>query len=187
MKSKQEIRRHIEAQRRALDPDWITTASTQIVRNVENLEEFKSAEIIALYMAIHGEVNIEALFATCWDSGKRTCIPVFNAEDKMYEMAEIKPATAFQTGHYGIREPIDPVLFPVQHIELMAVPGVAFDQKGQRLGRGGGYYDRLLNGFAGVSIAAAFDFQVLPVIPAMSHDQSVDLLVTETGAVRVFI
>ena len=177
--SKQQIRRAIEARRRALDPRWAEAASARIVRNFQTLEAFRSAETIALYMAIGGEVNLDLLFPECWKSGKRTCIPVFNPATKIYEMAEITRKTDYKTGHYGIREPVSPALCSMDKIELVAVPGVAFDQKGNRMGRGGGYYDRLLEGFYGVSAAVAFDFQILPAIPNESHDRPVDVLVTE--------
>ena len=183
--SKQQVRRDIEARRRALDPCWVEAASVLIIRNFQTLEVFQSAGTIALYMAIGGEVNLDSLFPECWKSGKRTCIPVFNTEAKLYEMAEITHETDYKTGHYGIREPISPTPFPMHEIDLVAVPGVAFDRKGRRLGRGGGYYDRLLAGFSGVSAALAFDFQILPAIPVDLHDRSVDALVTETKMINV--
>ena len=183
--SKQQVRREIEARRGALDSRWVEAASTRITRNLQTLEAFQSAGTIALYMAIDGEVNLDPLFPECWKSGKRTCIPVFNAAEKIYEMAEITPETDYKTGHYDIREPISPALFPMDKIDLVAVPGVAFDQKGHRLGRGGGYYDRLLAGFSGISVALAFDFQILPAVPVEQHDRPVDALVTETEIVNV--
>lgn len=183
--SKQQIRRDIEARRSALAPSWVEAASTRIIRNFQTLEAFQSAGTIALYMAIGGEVNLDSLFPECWKSGKRTCIPVFNAEAKIYELAEITHDTDFKTGHYGIREPVSPALCPMDEIDLVAVPGVAFDRKGRRLGRGGGYYDRLLTGYSGVSAALAFDFQILPAIPTEPHDRPVDALVTETKIINV--
>lgn len=185
MKSKQEIREQVEAQRRVLDPSWVEAASARIIRNFKTVEAFQSAGTIALYMAIGGEVNLDPLFPECWESGKRTCIPVFNAKTKLYEMAEITHETDFKTGHYGIREPASPTPCPMDEIDLVAVPGVAFDRKGRRLGHGGGYYDRLLAGFSRVSAGLAFDFQILPSIPIEPHDRPVDVLVTETKIVNV--
>lgn len=185
MISKQQIRREIEAERKVLDAQWVEDTSARIVENLRTLEAFQSSKTIALYMALAGEVKLDTLFPTCWKLGKRTCIPVFNAKAKIYEMAEITPETECFTGHYGIREPLSPALFPMDKIDLIAVPGVAFDRKGNRLGRGGGYYDRLLEGFSGISAAVAFDFQVLSEIPAERHDKPVNALVTETGIINV--
>jgi 5-formyltetrahydrofolate cyclo-ligase len=130
-------------------------------------------------------VNLDALFSKCWEGGKRTCIPVFNVASNIYEMAEVSTTTQYRIGHYGIREPIAPVLAPMSTVDLISVPGVAFDRHGHRLGRGGGYYDRLLEGFSGYSVAVAFDFQILPHIPSEAHDRPVDTLVTETEIVNV--
>ncbi len=183
--SKQQIRREIETQRKALDAQWLETASARVVETLLSMDVFQSAETVALYMAIAGEVNLDSLFQKCRELGKRTCIPVFNTKEKLYEMAEITLETECFTGHYGIREPLSPALFPMGNIDLVVVPGVAFDRKGNRLGRGGGYYDRLLEGFSGASSAVAFDFQVLPAIPLEQHDKPVDVLVTETEIMSV--
>ena len=102
-------------------------------------------------------------------------------------MAEITKETLMQTAHYGIQEPISPILIPSDLINVMAVPGVAFDRRGNRLGRGGGYYDRLLNNFCGYAVAVAFDFQVLPKIPYESHDIPVNEIVTETKLIKVLL
>lgn len=184
--TKQKIRREIEAGRRALDPVWMATASARIVESCQMLEVFGTAGMIALYKAIGGEVDLDPLFPACWSADKRTCIPIFNAKSKIYEMAEVTVETQYSTGHYGIREPLAPALLPMSQIDLIAVPGVAFDRKGNRLGRGGGYYDRLLDGFSGVAAAVAFDFQVLPKIPCEPHDRPVNWIVTETKIVDVY-
>lgn len=180
MSTKQQIRREIEAQRKALDFRWLEAASARVVENFQALEAFQPSETVALYMAIAGEVALGPLFSKCWKLGKRTCIPLFNAKAKIYEMAEVSAETEYRIGHYGIREPLSPALFPLDDIDLIAVPGVAFDREGNRLGRGGGYYDRLLEGLPGVSAAVAFDFQILPHIPCETHDKPVDALATET-------
>ena len=180
MKAKQDIRRDIAAERAALDPQWLESASARVVENVQALAAFKAAKTVALYMAMDGEVNLDALLPRCWELGKRTCIPVFNHTTKLYEMAEITPNTAYHTGHYGIREPDSPAPVTMDTIELIAVPGVAFDRNGNRLGRGGGYYDRLLEGFLGHTVAVAFDFQILPRIPTDGHDRPMHCIVTET-------
>ena len=178
--SKERIRKEIEAQRRALDFQWLEAASARIVERFQTQEAFQSSETVALYMAFAGEVELGPLFSNCWKLSKRTCIPLFNTKTKVYEMAEVSAATEYRIGHYGIREPLSPTLLPMDEIDLIAVPGVAFDRKGNRLGRGGGYYDRLLEGFSGVAAAVAFDFQILPNIPCEAHDKPVHALATET-------
>jgi len=181
---KERIRREIAKRRGGLEFQWMEASNGRIAENFQTLEAFQTSETVALYMAIGGEVDLEPLFSKCWKLGKRTCIPVFNAESKIYEMALVSAQTHYRTGHYGIREPLSPTLLPMDRVDLVAVPGAAFDRAGNRLGRGGGYYDRLLDGFSGVSAAVAFAFQVFPQIPCEAHDRPVDALVTETGIVN---
>lgn len=185
MISKQDIRGEIAAKRKALDPRWVAAASARIAGHVQSLPSFHSSGTVALYKAVGGEVDVELLFPECWRMGKRTCVPVFHPASGTYEMVETTPETRFQTGHYGIGEPVGLVPPPVGAIDLMVVPGVAFDPQGNRLGRGGGYYDRLLEHYVGFSIAVAFDFQVLPEIPTDQHDIPVDAIVTETKILKV--
>ena len=185
MATKQQIRLEISDKRKALDTQWVETASKRIVENLQTLEAFQSARTVALYMAMSGEVDLDAPILKCRELGKRSCIPAFNTETKVYEMAEITPETEFITGHYGIMEPLSPALFPMEQVDLAIVPGVAFDRTGNRLGRGGGYYDRLLDGFSGTTAAVAFDFQIVPSIPVEPHDKPVDTLVTEIKIINV--
>jgi 5-formyltetrahydrofolate cyclo-ligase len=185
MSPKSNLRREIEPLRKALGPDEIDAMSSKIIANVKKLDAFRSAKMVGLYRAIAGEVNLDALFPICWDLGKETCIPLFNPISKVYEMALVTEETVYKTGHYGIQEPCSPTLTSTTSIDLIAVPGVAFDAKGNRLGRGGGYYDRLLDGFSGFSAAVAFDFQIIPEVPYDAHDKSVQAIVTHSNLINV--
>lgn len=184
MKSKKQLRTEIGDRREHLDFQWLETASSQIIERFQSLEVIQSSETIALYKAIEGEVDLESLFSKCWDLEKRTCIPVFNQATRVYEMAEITADTQFTTGHYGIMEPVSPSIITKSDIDLIAVPGVGFDPAGNRLGRGGGYYDRILDGFYGISIGIAFEFQIFSNIPHESHDKPVQGIVTETKFIK---
>lgn len=185
MMTKAQLRREIAEKRRALDSLWIANASLCMVAQLQRLDAFKTAQRIALYKTIAGEVDLECLFAACWDLGKRTSIPVFNRTLKIYELAEISAKTQYITGNYGIQEPEHPSLVPIDDMDLMIVPGVAFDANGNRLGRGGGYYDRLLEGFSGTTAAVAFEFQLFSEIPHESYDIPVNYIVTESKVVDV--
>ena len=185
MKSKSEIRKEIGEKRAALNIQWVENASAKIVQQFQSLDVFQSSETVAVYKAIGGEVNLEPMFEICWALNKRTVIPVFNITDRVYEMAEISSATAFVTGNYGIQEPVNPKILDIRAIDLIAVPGVGFDRSGNRLGRGGGYYDRMLEPFSGSAVGICFDFQVLDKIPIDIHDRPVSFIVTETKSIKV--
>lgn len=183
--TKQQLRKTIAAQRTALNARWLEQASTAVIENLQALDVFQEAACIALYKAIGGEVDLEALFAHCWALGKRTAVPVFNAKTRLYEMAEITAGTEYFCGNYGIQEPVQPAILPNSAIDLIAVPGVGFDRSGRRLGRGGGYYDRILENFSGAAAGICFDFQIIDLVPAEPHDIPVDYLVTETKVLNV--
>jgi 5-formyltetrahydrofolate cyclo-ligase len=185
MTTKAQLRKEIAEKRRSLDSGWITAASLRIVEQLLGLDAFITANHIALYKAIAGEVDLERLFSTCWGLGKSTSIPVFNSSLKTYEMAEITADMHYSPGNYGILEPEKPTLVPMGDIDLIIVPGVAFDASGNRMGRGGGYYDRMLDGFRGIKAAVAFEFQLFTHIPYESCDIPVNYIVTETKVVDV--
>jgi 5-formyltetrahydrofolate cyclo-ligase len=183
--TKAQLRREISEKRRLLDGRWLANTSLRIVEQIQHLDAFKSAERIALYKALAGEVDLERLFAACWKLGKHTAIPIFNRTLKTYEWAEITAGTQFVTGHYGIQEPEHPSPAVIDTMDLIILPGVAFDTNGNRLGRGGGYYDRMLDGFSGATAAAAFEFQLFADIPHESHDRPVNCIVTESKVIDV--
>ena len=185
MTTKAQLRKEIAEHRRSLDSRWVTNASLRVVAQIQCLDAFKTAKHIALYKAIGGEVDLDRLFSACWDLGIRTSIPVFNSNLDTYELAETTAETHYITGNYGIQEPGNPSLVPIDDMDLIIVPGVGFDTSGNRLGRGGGYYDRLLDGFSGTKVAAAFEFQLFSNIPYESCDMPVNYIVTESKVVDV--
>ena len=185
MITKEQLRSEMAGKRHALDTAWISAASLRIVAKLQDLDAFKAAACVALYKAVDGEVDIESLFPACWDRGKRTCIPVFNPAQNAYELAEIETKTRFISGHYGIQEPEHACPVPADDLDLIIVPGVAFDTAGNRLGRGGGYYDRILAGFSGFKTAVAFDFQLFPAIPHEARDIPVNCILTESKVFNV--
>jgi 5-formyltetrahydrofolate cyclo-ligase len=183
--TKQQIRTEMAQRRKALSEDFKASSSAAIVGQLAQVPEFEKAKTLALYMYFGGEVRLDDLFPACWACDKRTCIPVYDEVTQLYNMAEITPQTVFTEGHYGIREPDSPSLIPMQDIDLMAIPGVAFDLKGNRLGRGGGFYDRMLSGFSGAKVAVAFDFQLVDEVPTEPHDLPVDILITEIKTLKI--
>jgi 5-formyltetrahydrofolate cyclo-ligase len=90
------------------------------------------------------------------------------------------------TGPFQVREPVAacPVV-PLNRLDLALVPGLGFDARGGRLGRGKGHYDRLLAGFAGMKTGVAFDFQILPEVPREPHDIALNAVVTPTWWLEV--
>lgn len=137
---------------------------------------------VLLFAALARELDISPLLAGDRGEGKTLALPRYDASRDAYEAAVIRDAEMdIVVGHYGIREPSDdcPSL-PLISLDLVAVPGLGFDGNGRRLGRGRGYYDRLLAHVRGIRCGIALDCQILPSVPAEPHDQLLDCILTPT-------
>lgn len=146
--------------------------------------EFFQAEVIAFYMAIDREVRTQEMVREALGQGKKVLIPKLYREADPLRLSEVRDIDAeLRRGPWGILEPQEEYLrpIPLAEVELIIVPGVAFDPKGGRIGFGKGYYDRMLarmGGSVGL-IGLAFEFQVLPEVPQLRHDISVHKIITE--------
>ena len=121
-----------------------------------------------------------------WRDGKAVCVPAHRAEDGRYAMAALAPDAARGAGPAGIVEPAFKEWILLETVDLVVVPGVAFDPAGGRVGRGAGHYDRLLAGAgrACARVGLAFEFQVLAGVPTSGHDVGMDVIVTEQRTLR---
>lgn len=142
---------------------------------------WQCAAIIGAFAPLKDEPDIELLRASAPD--KTLCYPVIQG-DALHFIA-VTDVTTLARGMRGVRQPrYDPAqVVPLDQLELILVPGAAFSPDGQRLGRGGGFYDRLLAapGWRALKIGVCFDCQLLPELPLEAHDQQVDCVVTESG------
>ncbi|HNX52159.1 MAG TPA: 5-formyltetrahydrofolate cyclo-ligase [Pontiellaceae bacterium] len=175
--TKAEIRARIAAQKKTVQ--GLEAPSAAAVKNLQYLAAFQSARTVGAYMPLPGEVDISPLFA-CPE--KIFFIPAFDESSGLYRMARL--AGELKTGRFGIREPAVPVFAEEHDLDLIIVPGVAFDRAGQRIGRGGGFYDRLLPQYRAIRTGICFDFQCLEVIPAEDHDVRMDFTVTESKILK---
>ena len=175
--TKSEIRKQITAQRP--DVQTLERLSEQIVKKFQTLELFRQAKAVGTYMPLPDEVDISPLFQTL---EKQMYIPAYDEKSGGYRLAKYTPE--LKNGKFGIPEPENPVWAEADELDLILVPGVAFDRAGGRIGRGGGFYDRLLPQYSAVRAAICFDFQCLEAIPTESHDCTMDLLITESKILK---
>ena len=138
-------------------------------------EEFRRAEVIMFYVSLKDEVSTLSMIDEAIETGKRVCVPVILKEDKRLIAGEIKDRRRdLESQHFGIYQPRPGHVkeVPLEDIDLVVVPGIAFDKDNVRLGRGHGYYDRFLCGLPEKTkaIGLAFDFQVVDKLPKDSHD-----------------
>ena len=175
MTDKSTIRRMIRKVKTDLTPYYIASASHAIIKRLEQHPRFQSADRICIYHALPDEVQTQALINT-WCCDKTIYLPVIR-QDKIY-LSLYQPHDALVAGKYGIGEPAaDHLLTAYDTLDLIILPGMAFDSQGTRLGRGRGYFDTLLSHpqFAGVyKIGICFDFQKFTKLPHEPHDVRVD-------------
>ena len=146
--------------------------SDKIMNRLEQTELFQAASCIALYHAIAGEVQT-AGFIEKWYRKKKLLLPLIVGDDLrllLYEGPEsLKP------GPFGILEPkADGIEVPKNEIDLIIVPGVAFDKDKNRMGRGRGFYDRLLSTLNAPKVGICFGFQMIPQVPVEPLDKKMD-------------
>jgi 5-formyltetrahydrofolate cyclo-ligase len=146
-------------------------------------EEFKQAKVVMFYVSLKDEVDTCFMIDEALKTGKRVCVPVILKEEKRLIAGEIhNRLDDLERQHFGIYQPRrDRVKeVPLDDIDLVVVPGVAFDKKNIRLGRGHGYYDRFLSGLSSSTktIGLAFDFQLLEDLPKDPHDIPVSQIIT---------
>ena len=157
-----------------------------------NNPRVRAALIETLELQSPGSVQLgvsllPGLLAEALLTGKLVALPRFDSVKKSYRACQIRNLTEdLLSGQFGIREPNNscPVV-PLNRLDLILVPGVAFDLHGRRLGRGKGHYDATLAAFPGRTIALAFDARLVPEVPVGEHDRPVDAVCTESRLIVV--
>ncbi len=181
------LRLRLRAELKGLAADARASASAALCDRVRVSAAWQSARAVLVFFPIPSEPDIAPLLADALLAGKLLALPRFNAATNAYEAVRvIDPVRELATGPFQVREPVAacPVV-PLNRLDLALVPGLGFDARGGRLGRGKGHYDRLLAGFAGMKIGVAFDFQILPEVPREPHDIALNAVVTPTRWLEV--
>lgn len=151
--------------------------SEKILKRLEETELFQQASCIALYHAIPGEVQT-AQFLEKWSDKKQLLLPLVAGDDLCF--SPYRSDGTLTPGAFGILEPAETeTAIPESAIDLIIVPGIAFDRQLNRMGRGKGYYDRALSTLQVPKIGICFDFQLLDTVPVESFDKKMDLIITE--------
>ncbi len=183
--TKQVVRRQILRRLRQQPQERRLAKSRVITRRLRRLSLYRKARVVMCYAAFDGEVETGWILAQALADGKRVVVPVVRTADKRIFAAEIlDPERDLKTaGPFGIPQPKRSARqqIPPKKLDLVIVPGIAFDKHGRRLGRGGGYFDRFLSRLpASVPcVGLAFRFQVVKHLPVESHDRGVSRVMTD--------
>lgn len=182
--AKRELRRAASAARDAVRDR--AAAATAACAHLSALAPYRSAEVVLWYVSMPSELATSPAIEAALAEGKRVAVPWCDGDDlglwRLESVSELEPGT------WGIPEPppsrrgeTERLVAP-EAIELMVVPGLAFDRRGRRLGHGKGYYDRLLARSSAVRAGLCYEAQLFPNVPAGPRDAVMDWLVTERGA-----
>ncbi len=165
------------------------------VRNVKDsairhrlveLPEYIGSKVLLFYASFRSEADTSELIGISLSSGKRVMLP--KVQDDRLGIYEIKSADELSPGYMGIPEPPETLKGAIDDIDLIILPGVAFDERCNRLGYGKGYYDRLLGEIAQpikpALISIAYEEQVINEIPVEPHDVGLDMIITDRRTIK---
>ncbi len=178
---KNDIRRDIKARKTLLSDEEKVSAALKVFKALEKTADFMMADRILMYHSLPDELSTREFIAR-WCDRKHFYLPRVNGVN-----LEILPydESRLALGSFHIEEPTGSDTSSVEDMELIVVPAVAYDRNGNRVGRGKGYYDRLLRGSRARKIGVAYDFQLVDEIDAEPHDIRVDMVITESNFVVV--
>jgi 5-formyltetrahydrofolate cyclo-ligase len=168
------------------DPDR-QTKSLAATNFLSASPEFAAARIVMLYLSTAQEMDTAPLALKCWQSGKTVVVPKVSWDQRRMLPVEITSLqTRMTTTGPGVREPLSGQPMPLNLVDLVIVPGLGFTEKGHRIGRGMGFYDRFLaqSDFLGVSCGMGFEDQIVPELPVLDHDIPLSMLCTDRGIRR---
>lgn len=192
---KARLRLAMKRERRRLSPAFVRAASVAICRLVQKQLFFHRSRRIGLYMAVNNEVNLALLAHTAKERKKECYYPALNPLGAKETMAFLSARTGnWQLNRYAIAEPLTPLAKRValRTLDLVLLPLVAFDDRGGRLGMGGGYYDRTFRHLAGqmsrggektILVGIGYEFQRVRRMPTNEMDVRLDYVVTERSLV----
>jgi 5-formyltetrahydrofolate cyclo-ligase len=185
--TKAELRQRILARLKSLTATERAARSEILCHRLIEQEFWKRAKTVLLFAPLPDEVNIWPVLEHALAEGKIVTLPRHNPLDKSYTAAQVTdPSRNLVTATFGIREPAPSCReISLAQIDLALIPGVGFDLAGGRLGRGGGFYDRLLAEFPGVKCAVVLDEQIANEIPSEQHDVRMNVILTGTRIIWV--
>ena len=180
--AKAALRANIAAELKKLNATERAALAVEACALLERQAVWRSAKTLLFYAPLADEPDLWRLLEDSLAAGKTVALPRFHMEQGAYVACLITRADSdLQTGKFGIREPRESCpIIPLNRLDLVLVPGVAFDLNGHRLGRGKGYYDRLLANTAGSTCGVAFDQQIVSQVPSEPHDVRLSCILTPT-------
>lgn len=184
--SKVELRRQLRNCLLLLPDEDRKDKSRRACGNLVATEPFQKASTVMLYLSLPHEVDTSEAILHAWQLGKTVAVPKISWQQRhMLPVGISSLETGFSTGVGGLRNPVGGVPIPFAQIDLVVSPALGFDRQGNRLGRGGAFYDRFFGNreLTASRCGLAFSEQVVDSIPVTDGDEPVDFLVTDEGVI----
>lgn len=183
---KDALRRHIKALLQEISAEELSRQTKLIIERVDSMLEWSRAKVILGFSPGKTEPDISSLLRAAISTGKIICLPQFDPLQATYCAARVNDLDADTVvGKYGLLEPKrNCEVTPFDKIDAVLVPGIAFDRMGKRLGRGGGWFDRMLPEIHGLKIGVTFGVQYVDAVPSEQHDAKMDCLATSEELIR---
>ena len=187
--SKDLLRKELLRKRDSIPPEVRIAKNRMIHDNLEALDEIKKAGVLFYFASFRTEVDTVGMIRKELLGGKRVVLPKVEREKHTLVLYEIKDVEELKPGYMGIPEPAvdtENRIFDINDVDAVIIPGAGFDETGNRIGYGAGYYDILLSGLKKYVpvIAPAYEEQVVGSIPAEPHDIKVNIIVTDRLVIR---
>lgn len=186
VEQKVRLRRRMLARRQDLSTDQVVKATESACERIEAIEVFRKAGTVALFAASRKELHAELLIERILRRGGRVVFPRVEGEGEL-SFRQVRDLEELSIGRFAIREPsAQAPRVSEEELDLVFVPGLAFSERGERLGYGGGYYDRTLLALRPDATTMGFchDFQLTERIPTEAHDVRLQHVVTDLRHVR---
>jgi len=180
--SKMALRREVRADLRRMSTSQREAGSANARALLQRQRIWREAQSILFYAPTEEELDVWPLLVAALAAGKTAALPSFRKQTTTYMACIVKDAIKdVERGAFGIREPVERCVGEaVNKLDLLLVPGVAFDLHGRRVGRGKGFYDQLLATVRGTTIGVAFDEQIVREVPVEPHDTHLNCILTPT-------
>lgn len=188
---KKEIREAILQEKIKFSKITAKEKSLAIFNTLKKTDFYKNANNVMVYITLENEneVSTEPIIDDLFDKGKRIFVPLTVHKTKALIVSELKDLKEdLEVGNFGVMEPKKEATRPVEPsiLDLVIVPGVAFDKEGFRIGHGAGYYDRFLPGLPEktATVSIAFDMQLIDKVPVNCYDIAVKYIITEKQFIK---
>lgn len=184
---KQDLRRRITKKRKILSKSEVLEKSSRIKKRIFEMDYFRDAQTILFYVSYGNEVYTHDMIKESIEMGKTIVVPKSITKDYSLILSRLTNWNDLEVGAYNILEPKKESIKRVDigSIDLTIVPGVVFDESGNRIGHGKGYYDRLLSDSRNIpSMGLAFEFQIVENIKSEQHDEKIDIIITEDRIIK---